>query len=299
MKRGLLAAAVLVLASSAPLFPQGTGPSFDVASVRPSPANPGTPFAMFSSMNWPPGRFTANRTTVRSLVRFAYEVPDYLIEGGPAWAASEPFDITATVPEDATVNDRQAMLRTLSAERFHLLVHEEVRDAPVYELVVAREDGRFGPGLTRPDDSIDCEQVETERRANMAEQPRRFRENPSLLPEGPTCGNLSSSRPTPDGGTQAAWSAGREPVTTLTGYLAPQVRRPVIDRTGLAGEFDFRLEYIEPGLGTSQADGNWPTPVDVPALFVALEEQLGLKLEDARGPVTVLVIDAVQRPDPN
>jgi uncharacterized protein (TIGR03435 family) len=178
-------------------------------------------------------------------------------------------------------------------------VHEEVRDAPVYELVLAREDGRFGPGLTRPDDSIDCEQVEVDRRAYIAKRSRQFRENASLLPDGPTCGNLSSSRPTVDGGTQAAWAAGAEPVATLVRYLAPQVRRPVIDRTGLTGEFDFRLEYIEPGLGTSQAGADRPTPFDAPALVVALEEQLGLKLEDARGPVPVLVIDEVQRPDPN
>jgi len=275
------------------------GPAFEVASVRPSPANPGTPPAMFSRVNWPPGRFTANRTTVRSLVRFAYEVPDYLIEGGPTWAASEPFDITATVPEDATVDDRQVMLRTLLAERFRLVVREEAREAPVYELVMSREEGRFGPGLTRPDEDVDCEPVEAARNADVTERFRRLRESPSLLLEGPMCGNLSSSRPTPDGGTQAAWSAGREAVAALTAYLAPQVRRPVIDRTGLTGEFDFRLEYVEPGLGGQPEAGAVVPPADLPTLFAALEEQLGVKLESARGPVTVLVIDDVHRPDPN
>ena len=88
-------------------------------------------------------------------------------------------------------------------------------------------------------------------------------------------------------------------MAALADYLSQRVKRPVIDRTGLTGEYDFQLEDVAPGPGGKPEQGAVAPPPDLPTLFVALEEQLGLKLEEARGPVTVLVIDDVQRPDPN
>jgi uncharacterized protein (TIGR03435 family) len=164
---------------------------------------------------------------------------------------------------------------------------------------MARDDRRPGPHLTRPDDTVDCAQVVAKWREGLDEWSRRFRESPSLLQDGPVCDVNLSNRPTPDGGHQHAWSAGREPMAALANYLSERLNRPVLDRTGLSGEFDVQLEYVEPGPGGRPEQGAVAPPPDLPALFVALEEQLGLKLEEARGPVTVLVIDDVQRPDLN
>ena len=91
--------------------------------------------------------------------------------------------------------------------------------------------------------------------------------------------------------------AGGYPLSQLTRYLAPQVQRVVIDRTGLTGDWDFDLKFTPPSAAAS-ADAPASDP-DSPSIFTALQEQLGLKLEPARGPVDVLVIDGVERPNPD
>jgi uncharacterized protein (TIGR03435 family) len=92
------------------------------------------------------------------------------------------------------------------------------------------------------------------------------------------------------------------PMREFAGLIERLVRRPVVDGTGLAGSFDVRLDFSTEGLGfpTPPPDAAQPTPArDVPSLFTALEEQLGLKLESRRGPVPVIVIESAQLPKPD
>jgi uncharacterized protein (TIGR03435 family) len=198
------------------------------------------------------------------------------------------------------------MLRALLRERFGFFAHREERETKVYNLVLAREDGRLGPRLRRPDDAVNCESIQAARREANPKLPYAaggllalFQNGPDL--NGPICDTNSVKRFLPGGGyTETTW-ASRRPLAYLAEYLTGVLDRPVLDRTGLTGEFDLLLEHSQPSLTTSPStDTNVPQVRNVgPTLFTALEEQLGLKLSTARGPIEFLIIDGVQRPTPN
>src|SRR5688572_17480226 len=138
-------------------------PAFEVASVKPSSPNSSSSFGGFPMvMPAPNGRLTATNVPLRLLVRMAYGVQDFQIDGGPSWQMSQRFDITAKA-EDGSAATMQAllpMLKTLLADRFKLKVHTEKREMPVFALVVAREDGKLGPSLS-PSTS-DCSSAQAE-----------------------------------------------------------------------------------------------------------------------------------------
>lgn len=206
------------------------------------------------------GRFVSRNGTVRMLIRAAYEVRDVQIVDLPGWASSERFDIAATAGRNASSAEMRPMLRTLLAERFALRVHLETRALPIYALTLAREDRALGPRLMPS--RGDCR----ERR---------------------TCGMQSGGS-----GTLRTLRGGDVGMAQLANSLVYLVAdRMVIDRTGLAGLFDVDLQWTPDELLTTDSP--------VPALITALQEQLGLKLDPARGPVDVLVIDAVARPTPD
>jgi uncharacterized protein (TIGR03435 family) len=155
----------------------------------------------------------------------------------------------------------RAMVRQMLAERFALKMHTEVRERPIYRMVVARRDGKLGPLLYRIDDA-EC-----------------GGNNPQPCDLAAWSGGLMSSRI----GLQQLAAALFN--TSQTG-----VDRPVVDHTGLAGMFGFTLTFSP--FNTAHVSDN-------PSIFTALREQLGLKLEPAQGPVELLVIDSVEQPTPN
>lgn len=164
------------------------------------------------------------------------------------------------------------MLRSLLEDRFRLAMHRETREVPIYALVVARSDGRLGPQIRRPATDF-CA-----RRAKEAEKG-----NPQPFGEGyQVCGMR---------GNDQGLTAGAFPIRGFANFLASEVARIVIDRTGLTGEWDFELKWSPPNAQS-------PDP-DRPSIFTALEEQLGLRLEPMTGPVEVMVIDRVELPTPN
>ncbi len=254
-------------------------PSFEVASVKVNtignmqsvPQNP-----------QPGGRVTLTNRTLRFLVQFAYspfESPlhDLQIAGGPDWAESDRFDITAKMPGNPmpgieTANLARLMLRTLLAERFGLRVRTESRELPVYALVVGRPDGRLGSGLRRRPDT--CEGIVRPRLPEFKE--------PDLKGDAPLCGLLRGGR-----GTLTYRGV---PISSL---LRPSalggVDRIVIDHTRLQGLFDIDLTWA----ADSGASG------DAPSIFTAVQEQLGLKLNPTRVPMDVLVIEGAHRPSPD
>ena len=263
------------------------GPAFEVASVKPNQSG-----GLGIQVNTPgTDRFTATNIPLRDLIRFAYDVQDVRLLGGPDWIRSERFDIVAKAeqpfPAWGTDGPPMALLlmtRTLLVERFGLVVHLETRDLPVFALVVARDDRKFGPEITAS--KLDCESQAQARRGGPPPAP--------ATPDQPTCGMRIAPGRMVMGGT---------PMSQFATVLSNFVQRVVLDRTQLAGAFDFRLSWTPERLPQGPPPpGAPPLPAvdpNGPSLFAALQEQLGLKLESTRAPLEVLVIDRVERPTPD
>lgn len=260
---------------------------FEVASVR-AGGTPGTP-PLVSVL--PGGRISAPNSTLRELVRSAYGVGDDRIFGGPDWSGSARFAVEAKAEQsDATTSQLQAMLAALLADRFRLRAHREQRELPVFFLTLARSDGRLGPAI-RP--------------AAAACAP--ITPPPGVPPPPPPPPGGSLRRPLVPVNTGLrcptmffpGWTAGR---ALTMAHLAPRLGsyagRPVIDRTNLAGEFDFDLAYT-PEQPPVLNGAVLPPTSDGESLFTAVREQLGLALEAGRAPLDVIVIDAAERPSQN
>jgi uncharacterized protein (TIGR03435 family) len=276
-RRTLVEICVLGLALSTVVMAQA--PSFEVASVKVNtignqqsvPQNP-----------QPGGRVTLTNRTLRFLVQFAYSsfespLQDFQLAGGPDWVDRDRFDITAKMPDNPapgveTANLARLMLRTLLADRFALKVRMEKREMPIYALVLARPDGRLGPGLRPRGDS--CDRVVRPRALEFNE--------PNLKGDQPLCGLLR-------GGNGSLTYRGVSVAALLRPSALGSVDRIVIDHTRLSGAFDIDLTWA--------VDGG-PSP-DAPSIFTAVQEQLGLRLQPASAPIQVVVIDDAQRPSPD
>ena len=257
---------------------------FEVASVKANTSGDGPNRLQLQ----PGGRITAENIMLRNLIRFAFQVQDFQLIGGPDWIDKERFDIVAKAEHDivpgppGTVGPGQLMLRSLLADRFKLAVHQEKRELPVYALVLARSDGRLGPQLQRS--TVDCMAI-----MNAA----RGRSGPPPMVNGrPQCGMRVSP---------GAMIGGGFPLSQLITTLSQFAQRTIVDRTGLTGDFDLELHWTPEQLPTLPPDVKPLAPVDPngPSLFTAIQEQLGLKLESTKDSVDVLVIDKVERPSPD
>ncbi len=219
-----------------------------------------------SSRALPDGGFAATNVTLKALIAIAYGVWPFQLAGGPEWLEADRFDVSAHAEEGTPDSLRPAMLKALLADRFRLAVHSEMRDEPVYVLVLARADGHLGPRVRMSETS--CSDAEVVR--------HRF-----AMP--PACG-LNASSSGERGHLRGAGMSMRDVAGALSSFA---VHRTVIDRTGLAGAFDFELHFAPQGQ---------PPRTARPALFTAVEQQLGLKLEPGRYPMQMLVVDHAARP---
>jgi uncharacterized protein (TIGR03435 family) len=228
---------------------------------------------------------TVTNVSLRGLVRFAYEIQDFQIAGGPSWLTTDRFDVVAKAEGDPALSEIRTMLRTLLAERFKLREHMEKRDEPVYAMVTASSDGRLGPGLRKT--QVDC-------------SPNRLGVGIAFDPNQP-CWPPGAFGPPPGVPITSGRLAFRGMTLDLFARsLAPLVRRVVIDRTGLAGpydgDFDASAELPPP---PPPPGSGIPSPFDprnMASIFTILPEQLGLKLESTHALIDVLVIDAAERP---
>ena len=183
------------------------------------------------------------------------------------------------------------MLRELLADRFKLATHPETRQLPIYRLVMARRDRM--PGSQLKASGPECAPIVPPAGVPLPPPP----------PPGPGGGGtpLTVARGLPRRcGTMmhpGGMSSRGVTMDGLASMLAYGVERPIVNETGLAGEFDVDLTYA-PDLGAAVSPTAAPAS-SAPSLFTALEEQLGLKLESARGPVSVLVVDRAERPAEN
>lgn len=278
MRRVMLCIAVLSTLTVQGLAQQpASSPTFDVVSVKPNP-NPERGGAIS-----PVGsQFRTINIPLRIIITYAYNVRDVELVNAPGWTSAEKFDITATYSgaQSPTLDEARLMVQRVLAERFGLRAHRETRDMPIYRLVKARDDGRLGPNLVPS--NVDCVKW-------LAEEKSQIIGTPPIGPGGarPACLLV---------GNRNYVLAGTKPIRDLARSLESVVNRTVVDASGLTGNFDMDLQWTPaPGLDV-QAN---IVSGDTASLFTAIQEQLGLKLESARGPVEVLVIDSVERPTPN
>ncbi len=200
---------------------------------------------------------------------------DGRVVGSPDWMKSEKYDIDARVDEadllawQKPVLQRQmlhTMMQSLLAERCKLVAHREMRDKPVYALMTAKNGSKL--------------------------QLAKAVSSAAILEEHPGAGAV------PGGGGMVVFGAGGSmqlygvPIETLAIVLSNMVGRPVVNKTGLTGRYDIKLE--EPK--ALAADGTEESRASV---FITVQEQLGLRLESMKEPVEVLVIDHVERPSEN
>lgn len=236
---------------------------FEVASIkRSAPDN-----QRFSIDTQPGGRFTTSNSTVRALIRMAYHVYDFQIAKTPGWIDTENYDIAAKSGGQASDAQIQRMVQTLLADRFKLALHRETRELPVYALVVARGGSKLheaAPGDFGPMGRLS---------AGPGGQPGAIR----VVAKG-------------------------VPLVGLAAMLPTLLGRPALDMSGLAGKYDFTLEFAPDQMMRGPSDGGPDSPLpdlSGTSIFAALQEQLGLRLEVRKGPVEVLVIDRVERPTEN
>ena len=292
-------------AVSAPLDPQLR---FEVVSIKPVADDRG-PFGRFLPML---PRFEYSQLPIGWLLRAALQKPDYQVVGAPRWIDTERYTILATAPDGTPQAALTTLMVNLLKDRFQLATHLETRELPTFNLVMARTDGRPGPSLKAT--PADCQATVVQRNA-AAQAFAAGRGAPPPLPGtpgGPPLPDLNA--PTPPcgfgrfltGNVAASGQTMAQFVTTLSDWVG----RPVIDKTGLTGLYDFTLKFapedvrdggpLGPTLTLMRPQVETP-PVDpdAPSLSAALQEQLGLKLESARGPVQVVVIDRLEKPTPD
>ena len=287
-----LVAAAQQFLPAPPGAPVDPGTRFEVVAIKAS-----EPDGMVT-MRSTPGHFEATNMPVGILLRQALQKSDYQFVGAPSWIDRERYSIRATAPESIPVTATTTMLLNLLKDRFQLSTHVETRDLPIFNLVIARADGRLGPDLKRT--PAECVAAIEER--NAAAKAAAGRGGPPPLPPlgepngPPPCGFQRM-------GPGLTAGSGRT-VADLVPALADMVSRPVIDKTGLTGMYDFLLKFApdsanSPGIFKLLSPGVPPpatSDANSPSLAAALQEQLGLKLEAARGPVEVVVIDTLEKP---
>ena len=297
MRPSLVLAAIAVARTEMPLAivivalvaAQAAAPRFEVASIRENRSADAAP----GFRAQPGGRFEWTATTLEGLIglsyqRFAFDQRE--TEGGPEWMEAARFDVlvqtgsgTPPVEPDGFPRQLFAMIQGLLEDRFGLKVHNEVRERPIYRLVKVRPGAALGPDLKPTAEA--CGQAMSAISGGQLATMRAGR--------GPDCSF---------GGRPGQLQGNAVTVDMLARVIGAQVRRPVVNDTGIEGSFDvdlaFSPEFVPAPPGSRVGD---PTlrQTDAPSIFTALQEQLGLKLEPARGPVDVLVVDDARRPTPN
>ena len=209
-----------------------------------------------SGDNFVGSRYTIERKTVMEMLSLGYGVQKRQIMNAPEWAATDHWDVNGVpdTPGEPDQRQRNSLVRRLLAERFGLKVHTEQREMPVYALILAKGGAKLTQSTHDPHDVPDLSGS-----GNRVQQSMRFT-------------NLS--------------------MTELATGLQDWTDRPVVNRTGLSGRYDFKLRWTSDETRTAAPDAP-------PGLFTAIQEQIGLKLEPVKAMADVLVIDKVEQPGAN
>jgi uncharacterized protein (TIGR03435 family) len=283
---GVLAVAILLAAAAYGLFGQSDAhPTFQTVSIKRNSSD-------WSERFHHPMSMSAN-ASLMLLIQFAYAVhdsphslplPAFQVVGGPAWINTEGYDIEAKPGGNTDPQQIWLMWQTLLADRFKLRLHRETRELPIYDLTAVTSELKLPAAK-----EADC----------VSFPPGT---PPRSVPGKVDCGYVSG----PFSGSRAGLlhiRGSKVHITDLIRELALVLDRPVLDKTQFTGEFDLDLSFTpdESLMGfPGDRDGiRVPTDPNLPNIFAALEEQLGLKLVPAKGPVEVLVIDHAERPTTN
>jgi uncharacterized protein (TIGR03435 family) len=252
-------------------------PKYAVSTVKPSKGEDNRIALMFQ-----PDGVSMTGVPAQMMIRQAFDVEDDRIAGAPAWVKSLRFDLEAKVDaadaaklKELKIEERSQMLQPLLVERFGLKFHHETRQLPVYSLVVAK-------GGVKLKESPPGETSGTQRMNKII----------NTSPEGIHVEGNGSK------------------MESLAHLLSSQVGRTVLDKTGLTGIYDYKLNWTPENMPLPMAGGpggpapggdgaSAPSDSSGASLFTALQEQLGLKLESAKGPVDVIVIDHIDKPSGN
>ncbi|MGA7234043.1 MAG: M56 family metallopeptidase [Bryobacteraceae bacterium] len=279
---GVIAVAGLLVAAAYGLFGQSAEqPRFAVASIKRNQSKvPASVEGPMGAGYRPGGRFVAGNAPVTFLIQRAYGVQSFQVVGGPSWVSTDGYDIEAK-PEGNTDQKRMwLMVQTLLADRFKLAMHRETRNLPVYDLLVVKG----GPKLPPP------------RRACSDDPPLPQSGQPR--PKPPCGPGIVAS------GTGRALDGIGVSMPAFAKLLSMLVGREVIDKTGVTARFALHVDFAPDDTlagfpNPVGPEGSPPADGARPSLYVALPEQLGLRLQKSTGPVDVFVIDHVERPTEN
>jgi uncharacterized protein (TIGR03435 family) len=250
MTAGLIAATVMLGCAA----PTQQPPTFEVATVKPNKSGTGA-----MGNHFDPERAQWTNFPLRNLIMWAYHLQGDQLVGGPAWLASDTWDIEAKAERPTKMQEKAEMLQTLLAERFQLKVHWETRELQEYNVVVAKSGSKLR----------EYKKVDGDARAIGTRIGRGLIDAHGIE------------------------------FQEFVGFLRSELGRPVINSTGLTGQYDLKLEWV-PDERQPNGGGEAPSADAAgPSIFAAIQEQLGLKLEAIRGPVKVLAVDSAAKPSGN
>ncbi len=242
--------ALPIVLASAPLIRSQERPlQFEVASVKKAVEGPLRARWVGVKISGP--RVTISRMSAWGLIMFAYQVKPYQVITTSKWAEEEIYDMVAKAEGDTEVSqdDMRLMMQSLLVERFQLKFHREPRELSCYALVVGKDGPKFKEGSPHEEDGLRM----------------TSRNHMTVI------------------------TVKRGSMDQLADHLTANGDRPVLDKTGLTGQYDYQLSWT--------ADrGQLPSESDGPSIFVALQEQLGLKLESQKGWVMSIVVDRIEKP---
>ena len=271
--------------------PTAIPPAFDVASVRENrsdeqrylnfPLNPGPQYGVRD------GLLIARNMLLLQYIVFAWKPDMFQIQMFrdrlPDWARTSRFDIQARAQSNPTKEEMRLMMQSLLIERFHMKVHHEMREVPVYALILAKP-GKMGPDLKpHPVDDPACLKMQIPQTVAGA------------YPGG--CGLAAAIAPKAAGSVAVGgYNMTMVTVATALGGAGDVVDRPVVDKTGLMGKFDFTVEFA-PETTDRRADdgGSFSSQASGPTFYEALREQLGLRMVAQKGLADVIVLDHLER----
>jgi uncharacterized protein (TIGR03435 family) len=287
------------------------GQTFDAASIKP-PEAPRMSGRDMIIMRGPsggpgtkdPGRIKYPSTNVKTLLMNAYDVKNFQISG-PSWLDTEQFYVEATMPPDTTKEQFRVMLQNLLADRFKLTIHRESKELPMYTLTVGKNGHKLKPSEETPPPAEGADAP-----ALPAIGPGPIKFGPDGFPVLPGMGAGGrggfSTMMMPN---HARATASKQTMDDFASRLTGILNRPVTNATELKGKFDFVLDYSPEGLDGGRGalmmramppppgGGASEMPEVEPAasIFVAIQSQLGLKLDAKKGPVEIIVVDHAEK----
>ncbi len=269
---------------------------FEVASIKPA-APQGGRGGMVLLSGGPgtrdPGQISYANVTIRMMITNAYNIKSFQLTA-PGTLDDLHFDVLAKVSKGATKEDARVMLQNLLIDRFGMKVHHETKEMQAFALMAARGGVKLKPSAEAPPPEADGK---------------------GLVIPGPPKMDKNGFPTIPAGGRgmmamfvngQMHVSAAQETISQICDFLSNQLGRPVVDQTGLAGKYDFNLEFapenmpqLPPGGGAGMGRGDAASPAvsndPAPTLIGALQDQLGLKLEAKKLPVDIVIVDHIEK----